>query len=105
VQHNSLPRIPRPCVAGGQYFFTEAEADAFVRARAGLPPAPLDKNAPTRLIKLSTLAERLDVHPKSVKRWLRQAYGAACDAEVVEALARRESFGPKRKRALETEAG
>ncbi|MGO9419539.1 hypothetical protein [Roseiarcus sp.] len=100
MHHNALPRIPRPRAIAGKYWFVSSEADALIRERAGLPPAPVDKNAPVALIKVATLAQRLDVHPKTVKRWVREAYGDPANAEIVEALARRASFGPKRQRTL-----
>jgi hypothetical protein len=67
--------IPRPRVIKGQVHFVEAEANNYLRALAGLDPLPIDAKAPVRLIRLSTLAERRDRCPRTIKREVERVYG------------------------------
>jgi hypothetical protein len=70
--------FPRPHVVNGFYKFVEAEVDDFVRQEAGLPKRPPEPpGAPVTLIGIATFAERLDVSTRTIKRRIRETYGAA----------------------------
>ena len=58
-------KIPKPLVIANIYYFLETEAQDYVRALTGRPQLEADPSAPIRLIRLSTLAERLDCHPRT----------------------------------------
>jgi len=81
-------KIPKPLVISNTYHFVEAEAQNYVRGLAGLDPLPIDADAKVRLIRLSTLAESLDCHPRTLKRRVEETYGKlAAEAEATAAPA------------------
>jgi len=81
-------RIPKPVAVNNVLHVVESEGDNYVRLLAGLPPLPPHPGAPVRLIRLGTLAERLDCHIKTLKRRVEAEYGKLTEAEPAAAPAK-----------------
>jgi hypothetical protein len=74
-QHGGRERPTLPVrVIDDCYYLTTNDADRYVRAVAGLPPLePEPPGTPIELIKLSTLAKRLDCSVRTLKRRIWQS--------------------------------
>jgi hypothetical protein len=68
-------KIPKPVIINNIYYFEEAKADNWLRELAGLPPLPIDPDAPVRLIRASTLADRRGCQRVTIKRDVERTYG------------------------------
>jgi hypothetical protein len=88
-------KVPRPAIIDGAYLFVAREWDDSLREAAGREPLlPQQPDAPLELIPLREAARRAGVCVRTLKRKIKETYGAPDGVRTDGALA---------KRALETE--
>jgi hypothetical protein len=82
------PKIPRPTIVDGNYFVVASEFNSYLEELAGRP-ARQPSAAPMELIPLREAARRSGRCVRTLKRKIKETYGAPDGVNTYGALAKR----------------